>query len=1350
MKKQLLKDFGRKVFAVSLALSMLASNITFASGWSFENNSWYVKGDNNSIKTGWYQDDKKDWYFLNDTNTADRGKLLIGWYQDNKKDWYFLNDTNTADRGKLLTGWYQDDKKDWYFLDTRHQGFFGKCILNKWEWIDGYCYLFSESGRMYKDTKTPDGYYVDKDGRWIENGKVVYKENTGILTKEISKSSVKIGTGVAGGGRNSKIYAGGGSGGGGSSNMNYERDKDNKTNIGAINVEYIDSDSGDILARRILEGKVGESKEIELLKIDGYELRLGQDASVIFKDKEYTVKVLYIKSELAGKIHIKYLNKDTNDILDEKIITGKIGDKYAIQYPAFQEAKLLENQVKEVEFAAGIKEIEITYRNREIKERQDQSLVIRDNVKALVANDEGEKEVLAEIKKEIFDYNTKEDGSLELSVKNDNPLLSYINNGVYMINDIVYIEPCDAFPVGLSFKYLGHDDNYSGDVSFYDSGECEVIRGEVVGLDDLISDGTYINTDDNVAEFESSKIWVPNYEAGEEISTFGIDFKESIELKNGIKIENKYSLEENGIFEQSLELSGKVGKLNLSDKISVKTKKPEIKIDLRKLAQGKDAQIKLLVDRTITNDILLKSEYSKSLDDLVGTLKKQFNNPENKIEASILGNKLFVEGVNFDNSIILGGIAYIYGLSGVKVSFNMSDVLGENKSLDIFKVSVSLMLTLDIEGKGNLDLEMNFKQGIDSKIGFEIEREGKVYKPHDLSSVKVTHSESLKFKVDGNVFCGIGLVGGPTVMGVMPVAIRAKVGPYFEGKASGEIGTQTDWKMKMEGEMEGGIKKYVSADFKLKIVVKRQDTVKDTLNLEQNLLKKDEREKLWSGKKDEVKEKSETGKKDEVKEKNETEKKDDSEVSYLEFSDLSRFRVCDSEGNDISALQKGYSPKTKDVGIYKNNKGKWVLEIPEYILEAKSENHEEYIKRPVKKVRIIGGREKVNIISFENNKLINAIVVESLHSLGGLNLKGANNLRKLKMGFYDGSDFDHYRDSDNILGLHTTDDIGDAMVAFGEFSEGLDLRDQINLEELELGGFDGIENLDLSNQIHLKKLSLRYFWKLKELNLNNQAHLEELRLYEYMEIGNLDLSDQSNLKVICLSGKYDNSTLKLNLNNKPYLEDLRLRGYIDVRGLDLSNQSNLKVLDLSGCGNIKKLDLNNKPYLKALGLNNISNIEELDLSNNSRLKQLALEQVGIKKLDLSNQSELKYLELSDLDIEELILSNNFHLENILLISAVKNLNIENLQTIKSLDINLSYDSIALGETIVDSYLETFTGNGESIPTGTWYAEEECINKVDKCAKGQKIYSEVYKNKHHKNRRILTFASPSDAEDLLYN
>ena len=111
--------------------------------------------------------------------------------------------------------------------------------------------------------------------------------------------------------------------------------------------------------------------------------------------------------------------------------------------------------------------------------------------------------------------------------------------------------------------------------------------------------------------------------------------------------------------------------------------------------------------------------------------------------------------------------------------------------------------------------------------------------------------------------------------------------------------------------------------------------------------------------------------------------------------------------------------------------------------------------------------------------------------------------------------------------------------------------------------------------------------------------------------------------------------------------------------------------------------------------------------------------------------------------------NNSHLEYIELISAVKNLNIENLRTIESLDINPYYYTPQRNG-MNDDYLETFTGNGESIPMGTWYAEEECINKVDKCAKGQKIYSEVYKNKHHKNRRILTFASPSDAEDLLYN
>ena len=47
-----------------------------------------------------------------------------------------------------------------------------------WQWLDGNgdgveeCYAFDENGWMYAGTRTPDGYEVNGDGAWVENGVV--------------------------------------------------------------------------------------------------------------------------------------------------------------------------------------------------------------------------------------------------------------------------------------------------------------------------------------------------------------------------------------------------------------------------------------------------------------------------------------------------------------------------------------------------------------------------------------------------------------------------------------------------------------------------------------------------------------------------------------------------------------------------------------------------------------------------------------------------------------------------------------------------------------------------------------------------------------------------------------------------------------------------------------------------------------------------------------------------------------------------------------------------------------------------------------------------------------------------
>lgn len=89
---------------------------------------------------------------------------------------------------------------------------------------------------MYANTTTPDGFVVNADGQWMENGKAVYVSGKGIITKSPGGSAtgqtatVKRSSGGGGGG-------GSGSGGGSSS----------KTVYYSYVVRYVDTE-GNLLA----------------------------------------------------------------------------------------------------------------------------------------------------------------------------------------------------------------------------------------------------------------------------------------------------------------------------------------------------------------------------------------------------------------------------------------------------------------------------------------------------------------------------------------------------------------------------------------------------------------------------------------------------------------------------------------------------------------------------------------------------------------------------------------------------------------------------------------------------------------------------------------------------------------------------------------------------------------------------------------------------------------------------------------------------------------------------------------------------------------------------------------------
>ncbi len=104
-----------------------SSGAMISADWLYDNGSWYYLKDSGSMATGWLKD-SGTWYYLKDS-----GSMATGWVKDSGS-WYYLKNS-----GSMATGWVKDSGK-WYYL--------------------------ASSGNMLRNTRTPDGYYVDDSGAW--------------------------------------------------------------------------------------------------------------------------------------------------------------------------------------------------------------------------------------------------------------------------------------------------------------------------------------------------------------------------------------------------------------------------------------------------------------------------------------------------------------------------------------------------------------------------------------------------------------------------------------------------------------------------------------------------------------------------------------------------------------------------------------------------------------------------------------------------------------------------------------------------------------------------------------------------------------------------------------------------------------------------------------------------------------------------------------------------------------------------------------------------------------------------------------------------------------------------------
>ena len=119
-----------------------------ATGWEDIQNKWYYFNHYGIMQTGWQQIGNT-WYYFRSS-----GEMATGWLQQGSS-WYYLKGS-----GAMATGWAQIGGQ-WYHFN--HSG-----RMSSSTWVGDY-YL-TASGAMARNTRTPDGYWVDASGRWVRGG----------------------------------------------------------------------------------------------------------------------------------------------------------------------------------------------------------------------------------------------------------------------------------------------------------------------------------------------------------------------------------------------------------------------------------------------------------------------------------------------------------------------------------------------------------------------------------------------------------------------------------------------------------------------------------------------------------------------------------------------------------------------------------------------------------------------------------------------------------------------------------------------------------------------------------------------------------------------------------------------------------------------------------------------------------------------------------------------------------------------------------------------------------------------------------------------------------------------------
>lgn len=125
----------------------------------------YHFGADGVMDYGWFKDKKGRWYYMSEEHDGFFGHMIRGWKREEKDNaWYYLSEKN----GRMLLGWQNINGK-WYYLNP-------ETIKPTWIYdVDSATWKYQGNnkvrtyGSLYQNERTPDNFYVDYNGVWIEN-----------------------------------------------------------------------------------------------------------------------------------------------------------------------------------------------------------------------------------------------------------------------------------------------------------------------------------------------------------------------------------------------------------------------------------------------------------------------------------------------------------------------------------------------------------------------------------------------------------------------------------------------------------------------------------------------------------------------------------------------------------------------------------------------------------------------------------------------------------------------------------------------------------------------------------------------------------------------------------------------------------------------------------------------------------------------------------------------------------------------------------------------------------------------------------------------------------------------------